>query len=139
MNFKNILRDSDLKVTLQRVHILEITHSLGHISIDDLHVEVKKVSPNISLATLYKNLHVMVKANILKELKIPNLKSKYEIKKEPHAHLLCSTCNEFIDIKVDIENVLKSVATTSSYKINSSELIIDGVCLSCQELKGING
>ncbi|MEJ2500966.1 MAG: transcriptional repressor, partial [Campylobacterales bacterium] len=53
------LRTHHLKVTPQRLKIVESLNTFGHLNIDMLYQEVKETYPNVSLATVYKNLAIM--------------------------------------------------------------------------------
>ncbi len=132
MNFEYLIKEHNLKVTPQRLSILTNMYNHGHIDIDNLYIEVKKQFSSISLATLYKNINLMIKNSLIKEVKVPALKSKYEIIKETHAHILCTKCNEFEDIEFKCESLFSDVERDTSYKINDSDFIFSGLCRKCQ-------
>ena len=132
MNYEDILKNHLLKVTPQRVGILTIMHNMGHIDIEELFTYIKKEFPSISLATLYKNINAMLEKNLIHEIKVPNFKAKYEIAKEPHIHLLCKECNEFIDLDVNIGSVVSEASQKSHYKLEDSCVVLSGVCEKCQ-------
>ncbi|PHS56929.1 MAG: transcriptional repressor [Sulfurimonas sp.] len=132
MNFEYLIKTHNLKVTAQRVSILENMNNYGHINIDELFLEVKKNFNNISLATLYKNINLMIKNSLIKEVKIASYKSKYEIKKDTHAHILCTVCNEFEDLDFNCSLAVDNVEKTTAYKIDNSEFIFSGICQKCQ-------
>lgn len=132
MNFETLLKEHHLKITAQRLGILSFMHKTGHISVEDLFVQLKKEFSSISLATLYKNIHAMLGVNLLKEVKIPHDKSKYEITKTPHAHLLCSSCGKFEDIFLDVDAMMKNVSQKSDYQLKESSIVYSGLCPQCQ-------
>ena len=132
MNYEEILYKHDLKVTPQRVGILTLMDKYGHISIDELFEEIKKRFPSISLATLYKNINLMMDNTLITEIKIPNMKSKYEITKANHLHLLCNNCGEIKDLSVDMNMFLEDVQKKSRYKVTGNEIVLSGICKSCQ-------
>ena len=132
MNFETIIKEHHLKVTPQRLAILTNMHSYGHIDIDSLYTEVKKQFSSISLATMYKNINLMIKNSLVKEVKLPLLKSRYEIRKKTHAHLLCTKCNEFEDIPFPCTSLVGDIEKETSYKIDDSEFIFSGLCQKCQ-------
>lgn len=131
MNYELLLREHTLKVTPQRLGILSLMQQAGHISIDDLYLEIKKQFTTISLATLYKNIHAMMDKALIKEVKIPQMKSRYEIAKEQHGHLLCETCGDFVDIELDLNDLIKNASKKSAYHINESHLVLTGHCPKC--------
>ncbi|MGD9595599.1 MAG: Fur family transcriptional regulator, partial [Wolinella sp.] len=83
MNFEELLKENHLKVTPQRMAILQEIYKAGHINIEDIYENIKTLYPSMSLATIYKNLTSMQEANIVRELKVPNQKQKYELCRHP--------------------------------------------------------
>ncbi len=132
MNYELLLREHSLKATPQRVGILSLMQTSGHLDVEELFTEIKKQFSTISLATLYKNINAMMEKGLLTEIKIPNQKSKYEIAKAPHIHLLCQECNEFIDLKLDIGCLVDEAAKESHYRLKESSIVLSGVCEKCQ-------
>ena len=132
MNYETLLREHALKATPQRLGILSLMHKNGHISIDDLFIQIKKQFKAISLATLYKNINAMLESTLISEVKIPHMKSKYEIAKLPHAHLLCDSCGEFKDINIDLDGLMKQTEEQSHYTLNHSSLVFSGLCEKCK-------
>jgi Fur family peroxide stress response transcriptional regulator len=132
MNYENLLHEHTLKATPQRLGILSLMHANGHISIDELFEQIKKQFSSISLATLYKNINAMLESSLITEVKIPNMKPKYEIAKDTHAHLLCDACGEFKDISIDLEKLISLTEAKSNYALKDTSLIFSGLCEKCQ-------
>ena len=132
INYENILREHNLKATDKRVSVLSIMEKQGHISIDDLYTKVKEKFPSISLATLYKNITLMMKNKLLSEVKITNLKTHYEINKQDHAHLVCEKCNSIVDLNTTFEKVNNEILQDNSFLIKSTNLTFNGICKNCQ-------
>ncbi len=135
MNYEILLRDHHLKVTPQRLGILSIMHEYGHIAVDDLFAHIKKRFSSISLATLYKNIDAMLKNRLISEIKIPNMKTRYEISKAPHVHMLCTKCHEFIDLELELDELVTAASNKSHYIINETSIVLSGLCESCQNSK----
>ncbi len=132
MNYELLLRERNMKVTPQRLGILTLMYDYGHISIEDLYEKIRKQFSSISLATLYKNVNAMVSVSLLKEVKVPNMKSKYEIVKTPHAHLLCESCGALEDLQINMDEVSHLLESKSDFKVNETDLIFSGICHNCQ-------
>ena len=130
-NYTNLLKEYDLKVTPQRVAIVEELFKNGHMNIDDLYKKLLSKFPSVSLATIYKNINAMVEKVFLSEVKIPNTKSVYELVKTEHAHLVCSCCGAIEDIMLDPSSIINEVSTLSSFKIDSTNIVLSGICPKC--------
>ena len=131
--YMEILRQYDLKATPQRVAILNIVSTSGHVNIDELYEEIKKQFHSISLATIYKNINTMTENKLLLEVKLPNSKSVYEVVKSRHAHLSCEICGDIQDMSIDAEKIFKEISNEYSFKINNTDVIISGICKSCSK------
>ncbi len=131
--YMEILRQYDLKATPQRLAILNIVSTSGHINIDELYEEIKKQFHSISLATIYKNINTMTENKLLLEVKLPNSKSVYEVVKSRHAHLSCEICGDIQDMSIDAEKIFKEISNEYSFKINNTDVIISGICKSCSK------
>ena len=131
MNLQQLLKEHQLKITPQRVGILEVMHSAGHINIDELFLHVKKRFSSISQATLYKNIHAMLEKHLIKEVKLPTQKVRYEITKAPHAHLFCKVCHNVEDIKIDTSTLNHAALLQENFTIEETEVVFSGICAKC--------
>ncbi len=127
-----VLKEYNLKVTPQRIAIVEEICLKGHINIDDLFNSLKLKFPSISLATIYKNIHAMLDKLFLSEVQIPNAKSVYELKRELHSHLICKKCNKIEDIHLDTACLVSEVTAKSSFKPEELSVVFSGFCKECR-------
>ena len=132
-NYTGLLKEYDLKVTPQRVAIVEELYLNGHMNIDDLYKKLLTKFPSISLATIYKNINAMIEKVFLSEVKIPNTKSVFELVKTEHAHLVCSSCGRIEDITLNVNSVLEEVNSLNKFKIDSTNLVLTGLCSNCNK------
>lgn len=132
-NYTTLLKDYDLKVTPQRVAIVEELYVNGHMNIDDLYKKLLQKFPSISLATIYKNINAMIEKVFLSEVKIPNHKSVYELVKSEHAHMVCSTCGHIEDIVLTTEDLVKEVNSLSQFEVKGTNIVLTGLCSKCSK------
>lgn len=131
-NSSILLKEYELKVTPQRVAIVEELHKNGHMNIDDLYKNLLEKFPSISLATIYKNVNAMIEKIFLIEVKVPQAKSVFELAKEQHSHLVCSSCGKIEDIYIDTSAVNNSLMAISNFKIDTTDVVFTGTCSKCQ-------
>lgn len=129
-----LLKESGLKATFQRMNILERIEAYGHMSIDTIYEEVIKTHPSLSLATIYKNIILMVEKGVLVEVPIAGKKSKYELCKEDHIHLVCTECGEVEDKPKNAiaDNLFASMTQKENFTLSKQQINLYGVCSSCQ-------
>lgn len=130
--FPTLLRENDLKVTPQRNAILKTMQEAGHISIEKIYETIRTTFPSLSLATIYKNIIALQEKDIIKELKIAGEKTHYEIKKEPHHHIVCQKCGTITDIDTDMERSLKDISLKYNFDVTEISLSVSGICHTCK-------
>ncbi len=130
-----LLKENDLKATFQRINILESIERHGHMSIDAIYEEVVKAHPSLSLATVYKNIILMVEKGVLVEVPIMGKKSKYELLKDDHIHLVCTECGEVEDqpLNENADALFASMTKNENFSLCKQQINLYGVCSHCQE------
>lgn len=130
-----LLKESGLKATFQRMNILESIEKYGHMSIDGIYDEVIKMHPSLSLATVYKNIILMVENGVLVEVPIEGKKSKYELLKEEHIHLVCTECGEVEDKPHNshADDIFNGMAQQEHFSLSKQQINLYGVCLHCRQ------
>lgn len=131
MEYRELLNQNQLKATSQRVAILQAMEGMGHISIEDLFIKIRHVFKNVSLATLYKNIHTMMETGLIREVKIPGLKTRYEITKTPHAHILCKKCGSLEDLPVDFSTFSLDDMIKRGYVLEEISVTFTSICPKC--------
>ncbi|CAA6801454.1 MAG: Peroxide stress regulator; Ferric uptake regulation protein; Fe2+/Zn2+ uptake regulation proteins [uncultured Sulfurovum sp.] len=130
INYISLLKENDLKATIQRTSILQSIDKSGHINVDDIYEDVKRQYPTLSLATIYKNIIVMQEHNVIIEVPMNGEKSKYELKKEEHMHLICQNCGQIKDTEITSET--KEALIIENFQLKSSQINLFGLCQECQ-------
>ena len=130
-----LLKENDLKATFQRISILESIESHGHMPIDAIYEEVVKTHPSLSLATVYKNIILMVEKGVLVEVQITEKKPKYELVKDDHIHLVCTECGEVEDRphNANADALFASMTKNENFSLSKQQINLYGVCSHCKE------
>ena len=134
-DYVKLLQENDLKATFQRINILDVIDKSGHMSVENIYEEIIKIHPSISLATIYKNIILMVERAVLVEVPIAGKKPKYELTKRDHIHLVCTECGEVEDKPCmdETDEVLHALTDAEGFVLNKRQVNLYGVCASCQE------
>ncbi len=127
-----LLKHNKIKVTPQRLAIVELMDINGHISVRDIFNKIKANFPSLSLATVYKNVNSMLDSSFIKELKITGQDSKYELAKEAHSHMICTKCEKVEDINLETNLLVSTAQKISNYDIDESNVQLFGVCPECK-------
>mgnify|MGYP006290755463 CR=1 FL=1 len=83
----NILKDSNLKITPQRVVVLQAVLQLDHPTVDQILKRVGQKNPSISQGTVYKTLQTLVDKGIIERVKTDTGKMRYDTVQGNHHHL----------------------------------------------------
>lgn len=98
-----ILAQNDLKVTPQRVAVIEALMELkDHPTADAVKDYVRKNYPNLALGTVYNILETFCRKGIIRKVKTEKDVMRYDIDMHNHHHLYCDEC-DYIENYYDIE------------------------------------
>jgi Fur family transcriptional regulator, peroxide stress response regulator len=104
------LYEKGLKVTPQRIAIFEAILKLNnHPTAENIIEYIRKNHPNISVATVYKVLDVLVENGLIKKVKTENDIMRYDAIMESHHHIYCSDSDKIEDyMDDDLNKILEN-------------------------------
>ncbi|MBQ8042829.1 MAG: transcriptional repressor [Clostridia bacterium] len=118
-----------MKNSKQRELVLNIINSSNlHPTAEDIYFECRKLLPNISLGTVYRNLKVLTESNKITRIKSKDNTYRYDNNLKKHAHFVCRECGELSDIS---RNVLDEIQTIDGHKVLDYEINFEGICKDC--------
>lgn len=99
-DFPARLRSVGLRVTTQRVHVLESLRVHPHASADVVHAGIRDSLPGIAPATVHGILNDLTAAGIVSRVSLPDVGSAlYELQSgDNHHHLQCVSCGRVEDV-----------------------------------------
>lgn len=136
------LREHGLKLTPQRLAIIELLEKRGHYSVEEIYTRLKRRYPMLSRATVYNTLEILQELGEVRELKIKPHIALYEPATEPHYHFFCRRCGKVIDVEplpeCDLKRLPRSLATgeLKDYKIEGVQVYLYGICSGCSRGEG---
>lgn len=97
-SFRDLLTGKDLKITPQRIAVLEALANLNnHPTADGIIAFIRKHHPNIATGTIYKTLETFVECGILKKVKTEKDVMRYDPVLVNHHHLYSSNTEHIED------------------------------------------
>lgn len=133
------LKDSGHKITPQRLAIADIlAESNGHPSVENIHAQLTKDFPTMSLATVYRNIVLIKSLGEILELGFPDGSNRYDGNKPyPHPHVVCIKCKKIVDPELDsLDEMKKEVEAETRFKILNHRLDFFGICGDCMAEEG---
>ncbi len=122
------------KKSKQRETILKVLRGTkSHPTADWVYDEVRKVIPNLSLGTVYRNLKLLSERGDIVEVDMSGTLSRYDACTDAHCHFRCEQCGRLFDIDEPLDGKLdKKVAQKTGFKVTRHRLEFHGLCTECQ-------
>jgi len=134
--WKKILRDKKIKVTPQRLSVLEvIENSSGHMTAQEIYQAVRGKLPVVSLATIYSVIEFFCAKGLLAEIGIDPKRSTYELKKQSHHHFMCQVCAKVFDISASHVSLFEG-REVDGHVVNDFFGYFYGECKECASKNG---
>ena len=135
--FRKLCEDHGLTATHQRQVLYEVMQAMpGHPSPEEVYARVKKRIPAISLATVYKNIHLFVERGVLKEVSMHHGSLRVELNSHLHHHMVCSHCKAITDIEEKDLGVLPTPRRLpGGFQVERYAIDLIGICAECQKAK----
>ena len=136
-SFRELCANHGLTATHQRQVLYEVMQTMrGHPSPEEVYARVKKRIPAISLATVYKNIHLFVHKGVLKEVSMHHGSLRVELNSHHHHHMICSHCRAITDIKEKDLGVLPALQRLpGGFQVQRYDIDVIGFCAACQKAK----
>lgn len=139
--FKEILRQHGLKVTSQRILVLETiaNHPGEHLTAEEIHDMAREKYPEIGLATIYRTLQVLVDLQVIDRVSFDDGVVRYELgtaekngSRHHHHHAICRCCGKVISFEGDLlEKLEQALYDTMGFVVTDHEVRLTGYCRKC--------
>jgi Fur family ferric uptake transcriptional regulator len=126
-------------VTWQRRLLLSVIQEAGkHLDAKELYRRASEKDARISLATVYRNLHLFKEQGLINERHLGQACCYYEVKDSgEHQHLVCQACGQVIEFESSLVRKLAAeVQRKNNFSVTEVELYLQGYCHKCKGGKG---
>lgn len=140
--FKEMLREKGLKVTNQRLMVLETMaeHPGEHLAAEEIYELVRKQYPEIGLATIYRTVQVLVDLHVIDKVTFDDGFARYELeatgedRHHRHHHAICQKCGAVLSFEDDLLDTLEqALYETEGFTVTDHEVKLYGYCRKCAE------
>lgn len=120
--------------TKQKTLILSALRAVKtHPTADGVYEMLADTCPDISLATVYRNLNRLAESGIIRRISVNNSPDRFDGDTSPHYHLCCDGCGRFDDCFINHDNTLKhNIENESGFSISRQETVFYGLCPNCK-------
>ena len=134
---KKALKKEGLRYTRQRQAVWdELCSSDDHRDAEAIYFSLRNTGLNVSRATVYRTIDVLVKNNMVRKLELGDGRARYEhkINSTHHDHLICVQCGrieEFLD--EEIEKLQDKIVDKLGFKLIRHIHQLFVICNDCKE------
>ena len=123
------------RMTLQRKTILNILRQTkSHPSADEIYELVRKQLPRISLGTVYRNLELLARMELIQKLELGGTIKRFDWNPNKHYHIRCLVCGQVDDAPIAPLNKLEDeLYGATVFSIIGHRLEFEGLCPNCTE------
>ena len=135
--FAEHLEQNKQRKTPERFAILEEIYMRDdHFDAESLYVHMKENRHNVSRATVYNTLDLLVSCDLVTKHQFGNNQTQYEkaYHYKQHDHIICLNCRkvlEFCDPR--IQQIQTKIGDLLNFKVTNHSLILYGICPDCQK------
>jgi Fur family transcriptional regulator, stress-responsive regulator len=135
VDYEQVLRGADLRVTKPRLAVLTAVydhpHADTHSLIDAVRDELGEVSPQ----AVYDVLRALTDANLVRRIEPAGSVARYESRVgDNHHHVICRGCGTIADVDCAVgETPCLTATETHGFTIDEAEVIYWGTCSNCRK------
>ncbi len=131
--FDQLLRDAGLRVTRQRLAVLDALVELAHADTESVITAVRRDLPEVSHQAVYDSLRTLTHAGLARRIQPTGSLARYEVRVgDNHHHLVCRTCGRITDVDCAAGHVpCLTPSDDHGYVIDEAEVIYWGLCPAC--------
>ena len=134
------LEENSYRLTPQREAVVDvlIANAEDHLSAEEVYMHTRRLHTEIGLATVYRNLELLERLEIIHRFDYGDGQSRYEIKmgdedKHYHHHLICQKCGKIGEFHSDLlESVEKRITEETGFEVSDHCLRFFGLCSECR-------
>lgn len=108
-----------------------------HPSAEWVYNQLKPGIPNLSLATVYRNLSLFLEEGLISSVGVIGGLERFDGNTDPHVHFICTGCGQIQDLPtLEVPTELRSrVAAETGGCITDAILRFQGRCKVCKEMQ----
>ena len=119
----------------KRAAILDcLRRTNAHPSAEDLHAMLQHEHPDISMATVYRNLALFKKQGLIVSVGTVNGAERFDANTASHVHFFCTGCDSVLDLpQIEVPSSFGFEAQNlAGCQVKSCHLTMTGLCGNCQ-------
>ena len=113
-----------------------VRSTTAHPSAEWVFEHVRNEIPDISLATVYRNLALFKEQGLITSLGTVQGVERFDGNTQPHVHFICTGCGAVVDLPgISVPDELnEAVSRDSGGRVDSCQLSFTGLCGKCASM-----
>ena len=104
-----------------------------HPTADTLYDLVRDELPNVSLATVYRNLNQLAEIGMIRKICALDDKVHFDHNLESHYHFICIKCKKVYDVPYDVApDLAKALREHTGLEALAADVLFKGICNHCK-------
>jgi Fe2+ or Zn2+ uptake regulation protein len=122
------LRAGGQRVTLPRLLVHRHVRAADrHVTAEQLHDELARELPSLSLATVYSTLEVLEDLGLVRRVGTLGGATLYDSRTSEHHHAICRRCGAI----VDVDGPVADLRAPEGFMVEHAEVQLVGLCAAC--------
>lgn len=129
------LKEQGVKMTEQRRELLRILEDAHRpMTAEEIFFQLKVTTPDVCLATVYRNMELLVSRGVVRQLQLSGKSRVYELIGDAHHHyLVCLSCNKTVKLEdCPLHQYEAKVVANTDFTITEHRLAMYGYCPQCK-------
>ena len=121
--------------TIQRSLVFEAVNKLQcHATADEIYEVIVIEHPNVSRATVYRNLKLLSEIGDIRKIEIPGGADRFDHRCHDHCHVKCEKCGRVFDVDMEyITGLEKSIKDGRGFAFTGYDILFRGICPECKK------
>src|ERR1700744_2435896 len=134
-SFRELCEAHGITVPHQRQVLFEVMQGIpGHPSPEEVYERVQERIPSISLATVYKNIHLFIASGLFREVSMHHGSLRVEMNDRPHHHMVCTRCKAIYDLDEEqLGEMPQPHRLPNGFIAERDSVDVLGLCSACQD------
>lgn len=121
------MRHSDQRDIVYHV----VSQSCDHPNVEMILSRAKEQMPSINMATVYRNLNVLVDQNKIIRLTLTS-GDRFDKTLYPHPHFYCKCCGNVTDVDHTAVTDMVTSIESKNFQIDKTDIMFTGICPNCK-------
>lgn len=129
------LKEAGYKLTRPRLAVIEVLETTpDHLDHNEILEAGKKLCPQLSRATVYRTMELLVELNLFRPLYLSDPTQRFVSAAGGHHHLVCSNCGVVFEFEnCHADQLARELSEKYRFQIRSHLLEFQGICEKCSQ------